>query len=105
MVECTKVLDVASKNDAFRRSGFSVMVTSGVQNLPDVEGLLAAVRDDNRFTEDNDPYGEHDFGSVMWFGSKVYWKIDYYDEKLHAWADPVSKVCKRVMTVLLADEY
>ena len=105
MVEAMKVMDVASKNDAFRRSGVEVTMTVGAQNLPDPEGLLAAVRDDNSFTENNDPYGEHDFGRLDWHGSKVYWKIDYYDRELRAWADPASKDCQRILTVMLAEEY
>jgi hypothetical protein len=105
MVDCMKVLDVASKNDAFRRSGFGVTVTTGIQNLPDVDGLMAAIRDHDTFNEDNDPYGEHDFGSLSWHGSKVFWKIDYYNQALGAWEDPESERCRRVMTVMLADEY
>ena len=31
------------------------------------------------FTADNDPHGEHDFGSFELEGEKVFWKIDYYD--------------------------
>ena len=105
MVDCMKVLDVASANDAFRRSGFGVTRTVGVQDLPDVEGLMAAVRDYNWFTEGTDPHGEHDFGSLDWHGSKVFWKIDYYNQELRAWEDPTSKKCQRVMTVMLAEEY
>ncbi len=32
----------------------------------------------NKFTVDNDPYGEHDFGSFDHKGQKIFWKIDYY---------------------------
>ncbi len=31
------------------------------------------------FTEENDPHGEHDFGSFEVAGRKFFWKIDYYD--------------------------
>jgi hypothetical protein len=31
------------------------------------------------FTADNDPYGEHDFGSLDYEGQRIFWKIDYYD--------------------------
>ena len=31
------------------------------------------------FNEGNDPYQEHDFGSVEYDGDKWLWKIDYYD--------------------------
>jgi hypothetical protein len=81
------------------------MVTTGIQELPDVDGLLAAIRDFNIFNENNDPHGEHDFGSIIWHGSKVFWKIDYYNRELRVWEDPISENCHRVMTVMLADEY
>lgn len=42
--------------------------------------LLQAVRTFDNFTPDNDPYGEHDLGSVDWHNEKTYWKIDYYDQ-------------------------
>ena len=95
---------IASLNDAFRKRG-AAMLTPGVQALEDVAGLLAAVVSFDIFTEDNDPYGEHDFGSVQWSDSLVYWKIDYYDQDLRYWCDPLSPECHRVMTVLLASEY
>lgn len=104
-MDCMQILDIAARNDTFRRSGFGVTVTPGIQNLPDMDGLLGKVRDDDRFTEDNDPYGEHDFGSVTWYGEKVFWKIDYYDRTLRIWEDPKSESCKRVLTLMLAEEY
>ena len=100
-----QTLDVSSRNDAFRRMGFGVMMTSGARELPDPDGLLAAVRDYDRFTNDNDPYGEHDFGSLIWHRERVFWKIDYYDQALGHWEDPASVNCQRVLTVMLAEEY
>ena len=32
------------------------------------------------FTEDNDPYGEHDFGAFHLSGDKLFWKIDTYEK-------------------------
>jgi hypothetical protein len=53
------------------------------------------------------PYGEHDFGSFEIAGEKVFWKIDYYDLSLEFGsndsADPAQT--KRVLTILLAEEY
>jgi hypothetical protein len=103
--DCVKVLDTAAANDGFRRAGYGVTMTSGVQELPDVDGLMAAIRDYDQFTEGNDPYGEHDFGSLIWQGSKVFWKIDYYNQAMQVWEDPTSQKCQRVLTVMLADEY
>ena len=34
------------------------------------------------FTPDNDPYGEHDFGSFELANHKFFWKIDYYDKTM-----------------------
>lgn len=96
---------IAKLNDEFRRSGQGVVVTPGVQELPDIICLMAAVGGFDDFTEDDDPYGEHDFGSLEWRRHKVFWKIDYYDQKLECGADPLSPSCKRVLTVMLASEY
>ena len=96
---------VATLNDAFRAHGHGVTITPGVQALPDLFGLLEAVRVFDSFTEDNDPYGEHDFGQIAWGPEKVFWKIDYYDQKLERWENPVSPRCTRILTVMLAREY
>ena len=34
------------------------------------------------FTPENDPHGEHDFGSFDSAGKTICWKIDYYDRSL-----------------------
>ena len=96
---------VAVLNDRFRRSGFGIVLTYGIQALNNLDELLGKVRMFNDFNEDNDPYGEHDFGSVRWEGEKVFWKIDYYDQNLEFGTDPLNPDCKRTMTVMLADEY
>ena len=96
---------IAKTNDEFRQSGFGVTLTVGVQHLPDVSGLLKVVRGYSVFTEDNDPYHEHDFGSLTWQGEKVFWKIDYYDKSLTFGENPLSQECRRVLTVMLAEEY
>ena len=64
-----------------------------------------ALRD--AFCEDNDPYGEHDFGAFEVEGEKLFWKIDYYDKALeHGSEDPADPTrTTRVLTVMLASEY
>lgn len=104
-MQTENAVEIAKKNDAFRRSGFGIVVTPGVQALEDLVGLIDEVRRFNEFSEDNDPYGEHDFGTVYWLGEKVFWKIDYYDQKLEYGEDPLSLDCRRVLTVMLASEY
>ena len=97
---------IAEKNDEFRRSMEGCTVTRGVVAMgEDAKEIFVKVRDFTKFTEDNDPYGEHDFGSFMVSGVKIFWKIDYYDENLEKWCDPLSPDCNRVLTIMRADEY
>lgn len=104
MTEVEVSSKIAKLNDEFRsKEAFSV--TQGVFNLRDILGLIQAVSVFDKFTEDNDPYGEHDFGSLNWEGRKIFWKIDYYDEYLRHWRDPLDPDCKRVLTIMLAEEH
>lgn len=93
---------IAELNDAFRQSG-KVVLTRGVLHETDAAVVLALVQQFNDFTEDNDPYGEHDFGTVC--HGRVMWKIDYYDETMERWCDPLSPKCNRVLTIMLTSEY
>ena len=98
--------DLAILNDTFRRSWKEVVFTDNVLTLiEDHLGLAQAVCDFDTFTEDNDPYGEHDFGALAFEDQKVFWKIEYYDQSLGYWCDPKDTNCRRVMTVMLAADY
>jgi hypothetical protein len=70
-------------NDNFRSTfiGGQVVMTAGVSELPiDVKAnVLLKVKNFSAFDEDNDPHGEHDFGSFEIGGETFFWKIDYYD--------------------------
>ena len=98
---------IAALNDAARSNAANYMATRGIMSLDEVtiSEIFVAVQDFSKFTEDNDPYGEHDFGSFMVGGVKIFWKIDYYDEALKGWRDPLSPDCNRVLTIMRADEY
>ena len=104
-METQQATQVAALNDAFRADGQGVTITPGVQELPDLFGLLEEVRQFDEWTPGNDPYGEHDFGQIMWGDEKIFWKIDYYDQDLRYWEDPISPKCQRILTVMLASEY
>jgi hypothetical protein len=102
----TQILDIAKLNDRFRGMCLDVFYTPGVRDgIMDLIGLSRAVEGYNSFTEDNDPYGEHDFGSLRFEGKKIFWKIDYYDQELKYFCDPLDKAYRRVLTVMLAEEY
>lgn len=97
---------IAQLNDRFRGMCVDVNMTQGVvYGFGDHIGLLKEVESFDRFTAENDPYGEHDFGSLLWEGKKIFWKIDYYDQKLEYGEEPLSPDCRRVLTVMLASEY
>jgi hypothetical protein len=98
-------------NDAFRSTfrGGKVMMTSGVDELPDCvkADALVQVTTFSQFTTDNDPHGEHDFGSFTLVSRKFFWKIEYYDKELrHGSEDPSDPgITTRVLTLMLASEY
>ena len=101
---------VRDLNDAFRKSmAGDVVVTRGAADLPsDVRAMaIRKVAAFDAFTPDNDPHGEHDFGSFDVAGQKVFWKIDYYDPRLEFGSDDPADVAKtrRVLTIMLAEEY
>jgi hypothetical protein len=98
-------------NDAFRKSfsGGMMVMTASVSALPVIvraNALLEVSRFD-RFTEDNDPYGEHDFGSFDLVGRKFFWKVDYYDATMEFGSEDPADPTKttRVLTLMLAEDY
>ena len=98
-------------NDVFRTTWLTgtVLMTSSIRSLPDAiqSSIVKAVQTFDAFTPDNDPYGEHDFGAVTIEGRRVFWKIDYYDRTMqYGSEDPANPaVTKRVLTIMLAEEY
>jgi hypothetical protein len=80
---------IQTLNDCARTTlqGCRVMIRVGVQVLEHIEDTLRNVREFNDFTEDNDPYGEHDFTSFQHLGDWIFWKFDYYDETLTGASD------------------
>ena len=111
-----KVARIRELNDAFRKSPWSgpsalgrALVTAGIHahGSKFVLEVLNAVAGFEKFSGDNDPYGEHDFGNLQVDGEKIYFKIDYYDaECVYGSADPSDPTkTTRVLTIMLASEY
>ena len=83
------------------------MITAGIQALGSIEDIVSKVQSFDDFTDGNDPYQEHDFGSFEFAGKRIFWKFDYYDQSMTA-ASPNpadSAITQRVLTIMLAEEY
>lgn len=98
-------------NDLLRTTWLTgkVFMTEGIRglSLPLQSRIAEQVQTFCDFTRDNDPHGEHDFGAFSIENRKVFWKIDYYaPDMMHGSDDPsdTSKT-KRVLTIMLAEEY
>lgn len=96
-------------NDYARQTltGCRVLITPGVRALDATVDILGMVQQYSDFTPDNDPYGEHDFGSFRFQGETIFWKFDYYDLDLimHSPDAAEPEVTARVLTVMLGSEY
>jgi hypothetical protein len=117
-----KAARIAALNDEFRRAAGLTrtgpaavpgryFVTAGVAALT-IEAqaeILNRVRNFSDFKRTNDPYGEHDFGSIaLPRRDEVFWKIDYYADAdmEHGAEDPADPNRSfRVLTIMLAAEY
>jgi hypothetical protein len=103
---------IRALNDRLRATGDGgeIVITAGIASLPiaKLATILLAVQSFDQFTADNDPYGEHDFGSLdRGDGEPVFFKIDYYDRSMTGHSpDPAdASVTRRVLTLMLASEY
>ena len=107
-IDRQKVIEL---NDCLRQNfeGGQIMITHGIAKLSNETRIkiFQAIQNFDEFNPDNDPYGEHDLGSVRVDDHSVFWKIDYYDQQLngHSPAKDDPNVTRRVMTVMLAEEY
>ncbi len=98
-------------NDQLRQNfadGIAVM-TPGIAALgaEAVERIVKTIAVFDDFCHANDPHEEHDFGVFEAEGHRIFFKIDYFDESLtyHS-PDPADpSVTKRVITIMLAEEY
>jgi Protein of unknown function (DUF3768) len=111
MTKQSRATRIAELNDKFRKGLASgrVHMTAGLnaKGSEFVGKALVRVMAFDDFNADNDPHGEHDFGSFELEGEKLFWKIDYFDLAAEFGSeDPTDpKKTLRVLTVMLAEEY
>jgi len=105
---------VRELNDQFRKSPLlhgRAVVTRGVAGNGNdfVARAMSAVASFPVFTAENDPYGQHDFGSFEVDGETLFWKIDCYekgsDYTAGAETPETVETTDRVLTIMLASEY
>lgn len=111
MEDYEKRRKIAELNDQFRSTftGGQVYMTAGIDALDErtKAEVIAAVMEFGDFDEGNDPYGEHDYGTVQIAGRTYVWKIDMYDVRMKFMSpDPTDPaVTRRVLTILLPSEW
>ena len=119
---------IARLNDLARRAmgvACTAVATIGFRSLPEADQsqVRELVETFDAFEEDNDPHGERDLGCVYQLGDgqwtterprasedereRVFWKLDYYDRDLRFGSEDAANpaVTRRVLTIMLADEY
>ena len=102
---------IRALNDELRTTGAGgkTYLSRGLlEKGPDfIAKATAAVRAFDAFDDANDPWQEHDCATLEVDGESVMFKIDYYDENMeYGSPDPADpKVTRRVLTLMLAEEY
>jgi Protein of unknown function (DUF3768) len=119
---------IARLNDLARSAmgvACTAVATVGFRSLPETDQsrVRELIETYDTFDEDNDPHGERDFGCVYQLSDgcwtterprsrddereRVFWKFDYYDRDLRFGSEDAANpaVTRRVLTIMLADEY
>lgn len=119
---------IARLNDLARRAmgiACTAVATVGFRSLPEADQsqVRELIETYAAFDEDNDPHGERDFGAIYQLGDgrwtterprvsddereRVFWKFDYYDCDLQFGSEDAANpaVTRRVLTIMLAEEY
>ena len=119
---------IARLNDLARRAmgvACTAVATVGFRSLPEADQsqVRELIETYDAFDEGNDPHDERDFGCVYQLSDgrwtterprlrddereRVFWKFDYYDRDLQFGSEDAANpaVTRRVLTIMLADEY
>jgi hypothetical protein len=106
-----KAARIRELNDQLRCKaiGGRIVITRGIEALgtDGVRQVLGTVAKFDDFSEENDPWGEHDCATLTVGGHRLIFKIDYFDRDLAYHSPDASDpaVTERVLTVMLAEEY
>ena len=100
----TELSETAQRYDRLRKSipfvqpPAALVVTGGLAAAfpDDLPSILTKVKEFSTFTQDNDPWHEHDFGAFEHKGEKMFWKIDDHRG---------NEGYNLVLTVMLASDY
>ena len=107
----SKTARIRALNDELRQNfaGGAAVMTSGIAALgaEAVTRIVKTIAVFDDFCHANDPHEEHDFGAFDADDHRVFFKIDYFDESLtyHSLDPADPSVTKRVITIMLAEEY
>ena len=119
---------IARLNDLVRSAmgvACTAVATVGFRSLSasDQSCVRELIETYDAFDEDNDPHGERDFGTIYQLAcgrstterprlrddahERVFWKFDYYDRDLQLESEDAANtaITRRVLTIMLADEY
>jgi Protein of unknown function (DUF3768) len=119
---------IARLNDLARRAmgvACTAVATVGFRSLSasDQSCVRELIETYDAFDEDNDPHGERDFGTIYQLGDgrwtterprshedereRVFWKFEYYHRDLRFASEDAANpaITRRVLTIMLADEY
>ena len=119
---------IARLNDQARQAmGVACIAaaTVGFRSLPDADQscVRELIETFDAFDEDNDPHGERDFGTIFqlvdgrWTTERprlrddererVFWKLDYFDRAMRFASEDAANpaITRRVLTIMLSDEY
>ena len=127
-IACEQTARIARLNDLARKAmgvACTAAATVGFRSLPDADQsqVRELIETYDAFDEDNDPHGERDFGTIYQLGDgrltterprsrgdereRVFWKFNYYDRDLRFGSEDAANpaITRRVLTIMLADEY
>lgn len=111
-IETAELSPIAQLNDRFRQGDYflgrvhTTQIVNGLSSQ-DQQDLFRLVRTFDDFTEDNDPWKEHDYGRIEFKDEQYLWKIDYFAlDLMHGSEDPSNPaVTIRVLTLMHSSEY